>query len=219
MTSRGVLAARVESGGREVTVVTCHLKSKLISYPPSRQGGPTRFAPRDEGERFRYAGFAVFRRTAEAMTCRGLVNEALTADRDPTGDGPGGGRDRPVILLGDLNDGPEAATTQILYGPGGSEIDLRAGSGFQRPDAGDGWRMWNLHPLLDPDGPSGTRVYRGRAELIDHILASQTLVNPDNLPTVAVVAATGLPSMGDDPTAPVQAAPTDHAAVVATFTT
>lgn len=85
------------------------------------------------------------------------------------------------------------------------------------PTPGDGWRMWNLHRLLPPDGPSGTRIYLGRPELIDHILASHTLVNPDNLPTVEIVPATPLPSMGDDPTID-HPAPTDHAAVVATFT-
>ena len=32
-TSRGVLSATVQSGGERVTIMTCHLKSKLISYP------------------------------------------------------------------------------------------------------------------------------------------------------------------------------------------
>jgi endonuclease/exonuclease/phosphatase family metal-dependent hydrolase len=34
----------------------------------------------------------------------------------------GQGRERAVIVLGDLNDEPTAATTQILLGPPGSEI-------------------------------------------------------------------------------------------------
>jgi len=42
---RGALQVSVTAGGREVVVVTAHLKSKLLTFP----GG--RFRPRDEGER------------------------------------------------------------------------------------------------------------------------------------------------------------------------
>jgi hypothetical protein len=149
------------------------------------------------------------------MTCRAALDHVLTADGDPVGDGPGTGRDTPVVFCGDLNDEPLAATTQIIQGPGGSEIDFRPGSGFQTGDQGDGWRMWNLHRLLTPEGPNHTRIYRGRGELIDHIFASHRLVNPANIPNVEIVAATPLPSMTDTPAAHL---PSDHAAVIATFT-
>ena len=119
-------------------------------------------------------------------------------------------------MVGDLNDEAQAATTQILSGPGGSQIDFRGGSGFQQPDGSDGYRMWNLDRLLPPDGQNHSRVYRGHGELIDHILASHALVNPHNLPKVGVVAATPLPSIEDVPDA-TPATPSDHAAVVATF--
>jgi hypothetical protein len=76
--------------------------------------------------------------------------------------------------------------------------------------------MWNLYRLLPPDGPNHTRIYRGRGELIDHVFASHRLVNPDNIPAVEIVAASQLPSMTDDPT-PHTSAPSDHAAVAATF--
>ena len=46
----------------------------------------------------------------------------------------GEGQERAVIVLGDLNDEEQAATTQILLGPPGSEIDT---PGFDRPDQGD----------------------------------------------------------------------------------
>jgi hypothetical protein len=49
-----------------------------------------------------------------------------------------------------------------------------------------------------------------------HVLASHRLVNPDNIPAVEIVAATPLPPMSDDPI-PQTSAPTDHAAIVATF--
>jgi hypothetical protein len=76
--------------------------------------------------------------------------------------------------------------------------------------------MWNLYRLLPPEGPTYSRIYRGRGELIDHVFASHRLVNPDNIPAVEIVAASPLPSMTDDPT-PQTSAPTDHAAIVATF--
>ena len=214
-TGRGVLSATVRAGGERVTVMVCHLKSKLISYDrrPGVVGGST-FAPNDEGERLRYAGYALYRRTAEAMSCRAALDQALTASGDETGAGPGTGRDTPVLFVGDLNDEPLAATTQIIQGPGGSGIDFRPGSGFRTGDQGDGYRLWNLHRLLPPEGPNYTRIYRGRGELIDHIFASHRLVNPDNIPAVEIVAATPLPSMDDDPS-PRTPAPSDHAAVVA----
>jgi endonuclease/exonuclease/phosphatase family metal-dependent hydrolase len=45
------------------------------------------------------------------------------------------GQDRAVLVMGDFNDEPEAATTQILLGPPGSEIGT---GGYDQPDQGDG---------------------------------------------------------------------------------
>jgi hypothetical protein len=75
-----------------------------------------------------------------------------------------------VIVLGDLNDDTQAATTQLLLGLPGSEINT---PGFDRPDIGDGARLWNL---AIPDGRRYSRKFRGRGELIDHILVSHALV-------------------------------------------
>jgi hypothetical protein len=69
----------------------------------------------------------------------------------------GMGRVNPVIFCGKLNDEPLAATTQIIEGPGGSEIDFRPGSGFRTGDSGDGYPMRNLYRLLPPDGPNYSR--------------------------------------------------------------
>jgi endonuclease/exonuclease/phosphatase family metal-dependent hydrolase len=214
---RGVLSATVSAGGEQVTVMVAHLKSKLISYArqPGVVGG-SMFAPNDEGERLRYTGYALYRRTAEAMTCRAALDAVLAAVGDQPGEGAGTGQANPVIFCGDLNDEPLAASTQIIQGPGGSEIDFRPASGFRTGDSGDGYRMWNLYRLLPPEGPNYSRIYRGRGELIDHVFASHRLVNPDNIPAVQIVAASPLPSMTDDPTPPTSA-PSDHAAVVATF--
>jgi endonuclease/exonuclease/phosphatase family metal-dependent hydrolase len=213
---RGVLSARLRCGGETVTVIVAHLKSKLVSYTRRAGEAGSTFAPNDEEERSRYAGYALFRRTAEAMTCRATLNAALTAGGFEPGLGRGAGTTDPVIFCGDLNDGPLAATTQMIGGPGGSEIDFRPGSGFRTGDTGDGYRMWNLNRLLPPERANYTRIYRGQGELIDHIFASHRLVNPDNLPAVEILSASPLPSMTNDPI-PSTSAPSDHAAVVATF--
>ncbi|MGO2985044.1 MAG: endonuclease/exonuclease/phosphatase family protein, partial [Brevibacterium aurantiacum] len=83
----------------------------------------------------------------------------------------GGGRENNVIVAGDHNDEPQAATTQILLVPGGSEVGT---TGYERADKGDGMRMWNLARLI-PEERQFTRIYRGRGELIDHIMVSHAL--------------------------------------------
>jgi hypothetical protein len=95
--------------------MVAHLKSKLISYArqPGVVGG-SMFAPNDEGERLRYAGYALYRRTAEAMTCRAALDTVLAAAGDQPGEGAGTGQANPVIYCDDLNDEPPAATTQII---------------------------------------------------------------------------------------------------------
>ena len=57
---RPALRARVEAGGMTLDVISCHLKSKLLTFP----GG--RFSPKDEHERARFAVYALNRRAAEA---------------------------------------------------------------------------------------------------------------------------------------------------------
>jgi hypothetical protein len=150
------------------------------------------FQPRDEGERARYAAYALYRRAAEAVTVRAFTDYLLNSSDLGSGTGV---RQR-LVVVGDLNDEPKAATTQILLGPPGSELGT---PGANRPDKGDAARLWNLASLLDP--AAGTRVYRGRPELIDHILVSRSLI--DDLGDTDVWVGTpteALPSITDNPT-------------------
>jgi len=195
---RGAVAITVQSnGGHPVRLVTTHLKSKLLTFPEGR------FQPHDEDERARFAAYALYRRAAEAATLRVWVTAALG----------GVGENRPLILTGDLNDTVQAATTQLLLGPPGSEINT---AGFNQPDQGDHQRLWNLAPLM-PDGKNYSRVNQGRKELIDHILVSAALVKPVNAITVAAVIPQALPSITTDPNARRNEPTSDHAPVVATF--
>src|SRR6266702_3144875 len=90
---RGALAVRIrEDSGRDLVMAACHLKSKLLSFPGP--GGTSRFAPHDEGERARVAGYALDRRTAEAGTVRALADDLLAGAR-PTRLRTGHARRRP----------------------------------------------------------------------------------------------------------------------------
>lgn len=192
---RPALHARVEADGRVASLVSCHLKSKLLSFP----GG--RFHPHDEDERARYAVYALNRRAAEAATVRTYVTSRLA----------GQGTDRAVIVLGDLNDGVHAATTTLLHGPPGSEIGT---PGFERPDQGDGARLWNLAPRIPAD-QRHSRTYNSRPELIDHILVSHAVVN--KIETVSTLDV-GARSVGDNPRERRNEPASDHRPVLADIT-
>ncbi|MFD7435260.1 endonuclease/exonuclease/phosphatase family protein [Streptomyces sp. NPDC059861] len=188
---RGLLAVRAG----ELSVAVAHLKSKLLSYPDDR------FHPRDEGERARYGAYALFRRTAEATALRALADKLLAGD----------GRARDVLVLGDLNDEAQAATTQILLGPPGSEIGT---PGFKAADKGDAARLWNVAPLI-PAEQRFSRVNSGRRELIDHLLCSHRLVRRVTEAGTGLPGskAPDLPSVGPDPAERRGVAGSDHAPV------
>jgi endonuclease/exonuclease/phosphatase family metal-dependent hydrolase len=107
----------------------------------------------------------------------------------------GQGASRAVVVAGDLNDTLDAATTQLLQGPPGSELET---PGFARPDQGDGQRLWNL-ALRIPQAQRFTRRFRGRNELIDHILASRRLMDPLPTVTTTVTGPGQLRSITEDP--------------------
>jgi endonuclease/exonuclease/phosphatase family metal-dependent hydrolase len=178
-------ALRVQIAG--IDLITTHLKSKLLTYAG-------RFQPKDEAQRARYAGYALGLRTAEAITLRHHATALLKQSRT-------------VVVLGDLNDEPLAATTQILLGPPGSEFKT---GGFDKPDKGDPQRLWNLAPML-PEGRAFSRIFSGRRELIDHILVSHPLAQALE---AADTGTTDLPSI----TGPRPASDgSDHAPVFARF--
>ncbi|MFO8238323.1 MAG: endonuclease/exonuclease/phosphatase family protein [Prochlorococcaceae cyanobacterium] len=220
---RGALEVEIDLDGEAVTVITAHFKSKLISYARRRpDAAGSTFSPRDEDERYRYAAYALYRRTGESVTIRDRINALLSGDQGEPDPRQGQGREKAVVFCGDLNDQPDAATTQIIQGPSGSEIDTQ---GFRSPDKGDGYRLWNLAPILNrsengqpPAEAPYTRRFEGRGELIDHIFASHRLVNPNNIPKAWTVAATpALPSISETPYERRDDPASDHAAVVACF--
>jgi endonuclease/exonuclease/phosphatase family metal-dependent hydrolase len=190
---RGALRMAMQTPAGQLDVVSCHLKSKLITYP----GG--RFQPVDEGQRARYTAYALYRRAAEATAVRAFADHLLD----------GQGTQRRVMVLGDMNDEPKAATTQILQGPSGSEVGT---AGALRLDKGDAWRLFNLVGFL-PEGQRATRIFEGRSELIDHIFVSRALL--ETVEAVSTVAPRSLPSITDDANARRNATVSDHAMITA----
>ena len=193
---RGALAVTVTTtAGVQVRALTAHLKSKLLSFP----GG--RFDTRDETERSRYAVYALNRRAAEAAALRDWATTALA--------GPWAAQ--PILVCGDLNDTPEAATTQLIFGPPGSQIGT---AGFDHPDRGDAQRLWNVgYAMTPPDDYS--RINQGRRELIDHILVSHAMIGRLAEATTVPL---DIPSIGVRPqVAPRTGPPSDHRPVLARF--
>ena len=126
---RPALQVRVRIQDTDIDLIAAHFKSKLLTFPPNR------FSPQDEGERARFGAYALYRRAAEAVTVRASATDLLTSDHEAS-----------VMVLGDLNDEVEAATTQILNGPTGSEIGT---GGLNQPDHGDRQRLW-IWPQASP---------------------------------------------------------------------
>jgi endonuclease/exonuclease/phosphatase family metal-dependent hydrolase len=121
--SRPVLKARVQLGGHVVTIFNCHLKSKLGEFP--RAPGDS-YAP--ESNLLDYNAHARglgnirsgLRRMAEAWVLRGLIVDELDAGR-------------PVMVLGDFNDGENAVSTEIITG----EAPFRNYAWLRRHDAAE----------------------------------------------------------------------------------
>lgn len=207
---RGALAVTyTRSDGLTVHALTAHLKSKLLSFPGHDPQHP-RFDTRDEGERARFGLYALDQRAAEAAAVRAWATDQLQ----------GHGQQRHVLVCGDLNDTPQAATTQLLLGPPGSQLGT---GGFNQPDSGDGNRLWNLAPKMPAGDPvtgegaaNWSRVNNGVKELIDQILVSHLLVHAldstESLPLDGVKSATADPASLAD-----MEAPSDHRPVIARF--
>lgn len=190
--SRPALKAHIRKDSAAIDLVSVHLKSKLLSFPVGR------FSPRDEGERARFAVYALHRQAAEAAAVRAGVDELLNGD----------GREASIIVAGDLNDEPQAETIQILLGSGGSESGT---SGYDRADKGDAARLWNTTGLI-PEEERINRIYRGRGEQVDHILISHGLTESVELITTGGGEAS---SVSDSPGQRSRVEASDHKPVIA----
>jgi endonuclease/exonuclease/phosphatase family metal-dependent hydrolase len=163
---RAALQIEVEPfTGTQVQVIVLHLKSKLVNYP--KAGGGTSFSPKDENQRATGSGLGLLRRTAEAITVRFHLNQLMKSASH-------------VIVMGDFNDEPLAATSQIFLGPVDADVTT--------DNKTDKFSLYNLVDSISrKGGPKNdkkflrvkerfSRVGQGRNELLDHILVSKSLL-------------------------------------------
>lgn len=207
---RGALAvAYTRADGLVVHALTAHLKSKLLSFPGHDPAHP-QFDTHDEAVRARFGLYALNQQAAEAATVRAWATDQLQ----------GHGQERHVLVCGDLNDTPQAATTQLLLGRPGSQLGT---GGFNQPDWGDGNRLWNLAPKMPAGDPvtgqgaaNWSRINDGVRELIDQVLVSHLLVHAlestESLPLEGIKSVTADPASLAD-----MEAPSDHRPVIARF--
>lgn len=201
---RPALQITMSHNGQELDIITTHMKSKLLTFGEN-------FSTSNETLRAQTAYFALQRRTAEAITLRERATSLLSSGRR-------------LVVLGDLNDVHEAATTQIFYGPGGSqpkgpEDATHIFGAFQRSDTGDSQRLFNVTNLV-PKDVRWSRKHDGQEELLDHILASEQLMPRASnglrqVPAVRIVNEDTPDLIGTNPT--IGGVVPDHAPVTATF--
>jgi hypothetical protein len=119
-TSRPILKARIPMGDQIITVFNCHLKSKLGEFPRDAEGNASEadLTNYDPLGRAMGAMRAALRRMAEAWVLRRAIVEELN-------------QGRPVMVLGDFNDGEHAVSSEIISG----EVPFRNYSWMLRHDA------------------------------------------------------------------------------------
>lgn len=203
--SRPIMAAKVElEFGVQAWIFNAHLKSKRPLYPDNSQAREPEnlaFYERAEGS---FRSLAL--RAGEALALRRAALERLT------------GSDEPVFVVGDLNDGLGAVTTEMVRGEmpfRGWPIDVR--SGFWDVEMYSAVRS---HLRRTEHSSIHTHVFNGHYDTLDHILVSQEFFyrNPRRIGDVTFArvyndhltdsSVSGAPSLGDA---------SDHGQVVVRF--
>lgn len=156
---RPVLEALIDMPGERGTmrVLVVHLKSKRPKFLQDEAGEPLEDRD-DPGVQARAAVRSLTIRAAESAALRVLVHSRLAQTREP------------LVLMGDLNDGPHAVTAQIVAATQAVAYDRTA-------------RDTALFHALDVQSDASIRrdvayshVYQGWPELLDQIWVSEEFV-------------------------------------------
>lgn len=143
--------------GQPVCVITAHLKSKRPKFLQDQQGEPLE-DPDDPTVQAVASLRSLMMRAAEALALRLKVVELLHRTR------------LPLVLMGDLNDGPHSVTTQLIaatsqtaYDKGARDAalfnawDVQAGAALRRDVA-------------------YSHIHQGYPEVLDQVLVSEEFV-------------------------------------------
>lgn len=161
--SRPVLKATFAlEGDRTLTAFVTHLKSKRgIMYAGAPQDDPR--------EEALGKARALIRRASEAAALRFLIVQEIEQNN------------RPVVVLGDLNDGTSSVTTEMVTG----SRPFRYRPTAEKKPIWDRllYNAWELHAARSTRDIGYTHIYNGIYENLDHVLVSQELVadNPDRI--------------------------------------
>jgi endonuclease/exonuclease/phosphatase family metal-dependent hydrolase len=158
---RAVLKARVTMpGGVPATVLVAHLKSKRPKFLPGED-------TKDPFVQALGATRSLLVRAAEAVALRAIVAGIIDDPQD-------GRKGEPLIVLGDLNDGLTAVTTQVIAGDEPPFYWSRA----QKQRLWDVllYSVYDIQEAQSYRDVSYTHIFNGRFELLDHIFVSQEFV-------------------------------------------
>ncbi len=143
--------------GQEVAVITAHLKSKRPKFLQDASGNPLE-DPEDPAVQAVASLRSLVMRAGEALALRLKVVELLHRTR------------LPLIVMGDLNDGPHSVTTQLIAATSQAAYDKGA-----RDNA--------LYSAWDVQGEAALRrdvayshIHQGYPEVLDQVLVSEEFV-------------------------------------------
>jgi len=154
--SRAVLAVDIAlTDTLECTVFVVHLKSKRPIFPEGVDRN-------DPLEKAKGQARALIQRAGEAIAVRVILMEFLK------------NRNYPVILVGDINDGGQAVTSQILSG----EAPFRRMSFDQKQQAWDVllYHVKDLQARRSFNDYYYTHIHNGYYDSLDHIMVSQEFI-------------------------------------------
>lgn len=167
--SKPILSVRVALTKKIIcTIFVVHLKSKAPIMPGNCD-------PRDPAERARGQARALILRAAEATALRIILIETLKGTNDP------------VIMMGDVNDGGLAVTSQIITGDPPRKNERRE----YKKEAWD-VLLYSVKDIQERQSHGNfyyTHIHNGHYQSLDHILVSQEWIarNPKRLGRVKYV--------------------------------
>ncbi len=156
---RPILKARLRTKqGQILHVLVAHLKSKRPKFLQDENGDP--LEDRDDPRIVARAGLrSLVMRAAEAAALRATVVELLRDSHEP------------LILMGDLNDGPHAVTTQMVAATAEVAYDRHA----RDTALFNAYEIQTGATLLRDVAYS--HVYQGYAEVLDQIFVSEEFIS------------------------------------------
>ncbi|ACK72166.1 Endonuclease/exonuclease/phosphatase [Gloeothece citriformis PCC 7424] len=167
--SKPILSVRIKLTQKIIcTLFVVHLKSKAPIIPGNCD-------PRDPAERARGQARALILRAAEATALRMILIETLKDTNHP------------VIVMGDVNDGGLAVTSQIITGDPPRKNERRE----YKKEAWD-ILLYSVKDIQERQSHGNyyyTHIHNGHYQSLDHILVSQEWIahNPNRLGRVKYV--------------------------------